>query len=256
MRAATDMAGRLSDEGSGAHMRVLGVDPGLTRCGVGVVDGAPGRPLTLVAVDVVRTPPDDPLALRLLAICRRARGADRAAPPDAVAVERVFSQHNVRTVMGTAQVRAGDRRRGPRRLPVALHTPSEVKAAVTGSGRADKAQVDGHGDPAARTGRAPEPGRRRRRAGAGDLPGVARRRAGADRPRAGRCPRRHPHGRQVADDRRAFAGSVAAVAPDGAVIEVGGVGLVAVVRARPPWPGCGSARRPGWRPAWSCARTR
>jgi crossover junction endodeoxyribonuclease RuvC len=62
--------------------------------------------------------------------------------PEAVAVERVFSQHNVRTVMGTAQASAvaivAAARRG---LPVALHTPSEVKAAVTGSGRADKAQV-------------------------------------------------------------------------------------------------------------------
>jgi crossover junction endodeoxyribonuclease RuvC len=62
--------------------------------------------------------------------------------PDVVAVERVFSQHNVRTAMGTAQAaglaivaaaRAG--------IPVALHTPTEVKAAVTGSGRADKAQI-------------------------------------------------------------------------------------------------------------------
>ncbi len=62
--------------------------------------------------------------------------------PDTVAVERVFSQHNVRTVMGTAQAGAVAivcaARRG---LPVALHTPSEVKAAVTGSGRADKEQV-------------------------------------------------------------------------------------------------------------------
>jgi crossover junction endodeoxyribonuclease RuvC len=59
-----------------------------------------------------------------------------------VAVERVFSQHNVRTVMGTAQAGAvailGAARAG---VPVVLHTPSEVKAAVTGNGRADKAQV-------------------------------------------------------------------------------------------------------------------
>ncbi len=62
--------------------------------------------------------------------------------PDAVAVERVFSQHNVRTVMGTAQAGAVAVLCAARRgLPVALHTPSEVKAAVTGSGRADKAQV-------------------------------------------------------------------------------------------------------------------
>ena len=62
--------------------------------------------------------------------------------PDAVAVERVFAQHNVRTVMGTAQAGAVAVLCAARRgIPVALHTPSEVKASVTGSGRADKAQV-------------------------------------------------------------------------------------------------------------------
>lgn len=123
-------------------MRVLGVDPGLTRCGLGVVDGAPGRRLTLVEVSVARSDADVPLEQRLLAIeCAVDEVLDRVAP-DAVAVERVFSQHNVRTVMGVAQVSgvvlAAAARRG---LPVALHTPSEVKAAVTGHGRAEKAQV-------------------------------------------------------------------------------------------------------------------
>ena len=123
-------------------MRVLGVDPGLTRCGIGIVDGAPGRPLTLVHVEVVRTPADGLVGERLLAQADAIAVAIAAHRPDVVAVERVFSQHNVRTVMGTAQVaglaivaatRAG--------LPVALHTPSEVKAAVTGSSVAGKAQV-------------------------------------------------------------------------------------------------------------------
>ncbi len=123
-------------------MRVLGVDPGLTRCGVGVVDGAPGRRLTLVHVEVVRTPPDLDLASRLLAIERGIEAVLDAFSPDAVAVERVFSQHNVRTVMGTAQAGAVAITAAARRgLPVMLHTPSEVKAAVTGSGRADKDQV-------------------------------------------------------------------------------------------------------------------
>ena len=123
-------------------MRVLGVDPGLTRCGIGVVDGAPGRPLTLVHVSVVRTPPGMDLGRRLLSIAGVLDELLAAHRPDVVAVERVFSQHNVRTVMGTAQVSgialvaAG---RGGAR--VALHTPTEVKAAVTGNGRADKAQV-------------------------------------------------------------------------------------------------------------------
>ncbi len=123
-------------------MRVLGVDPGLTRCGVGVVDGMPGRPLTLVAVDVIRTPPDLPVALRLLQIEVALERWLEQTQPDAVAIERVFSQHNVRTVMGTAQASAVAMVVAARRgLPVALHTPSEVKAAVSGNGRADKAQV-------------------------------------------------------------------------------------------------------------------
>ncbi len=123
-------------------MRVLGIDPGLTRCGVGVVDGTPGRPLSLVEVGVVRTEAELPVATRLCLIERELeQWLDRTAP-DAVAVERVFSQHNVRTVMGTAQASGVALLVAARRgLPVALHTPSEVKAAVTGSGRADKAQV-------------------------------------------------------------------------------------------------------------------
>jgi crossover junction endodeoxyribonuclease RuvC len=123
-------------------MRVLGIDPGLTRCGVGVVDGSVGRPLTLVDVGVVRTGADEPIEERLRLI---EAGLERwldATRPDAVAVERVFSQHNVKTVMGTAQASGIALLVAARRgLPVALHTPSEVKAAVTGSGRADKAQV-------------------------------------------------------------------------------------------------------------------
>jgi crossover junction endodeoxyribonuclease RuvC len=123
-------------------VRVLGVDPGLTRCGLGVVDGAGGRTVRCVAVDVVRTPADAPVAERLLAVGAVVEGWIERYRPGVVAIERVFSQHNVRTVMGTAQAsgvvallaaRAG--------LPVAFHTPSEVKAAVTGEGRAGKEQV-------------------------------------------------------------------------------------------------------------------
>jgi crossover junction endodeoxyribonuclease RuvC len=123
-------------------IRVFGIDPGLTRCGLGVVDGVPGRPPTLVAVGVVRTDADAHIAARLLAIEEEIERWLTEYRPDTVAVERVFSQHNVRTVMGTAQAGAVAivcaARRG---LPVALHTPTEVKAAVTGSGRADKDQV-------------------------------------------------------------------------------------------------------------------
>ncbi|MFB6817095.1 crossover junction endodeoxyribonuclease RuvC [Streptomyces sp. NPDC056347] len=123
-------------------MRVLGVDPGLTRCGVGVVEGVAGRPLTMRGVGVVRTPPDAELGQRLVAIERGIEEWLDEHRPEFVAVERVFSQHNVRTVMGTAQASAVAMLCASRRgIPVALHTPSEVKAAVTGTGRADKAQV-------------------------------------------------------------------------------------------------------------------
>ncbi|MFG2605404.1 crossover junction endodeoxyribonuclease RuvC [Streptomyces sp. NPDC048514] len=123
-------------------MRVLGVDPGLTRCGVGVVEGVAGRPLTMIGVGVVRTPPDADLSHRLLAVEQGIEQWLEEHRPESVAVERVFSQHNVRTVMGTAQASAVAMLCAARRgIPVALHTPSEVKAAVTGSGRADKAQV-------------------------------------------------------------------------------------------------------------------
>jgi crossover junction endodeoxyribonuclease RuvC len=125
-----------------SQMRVLGVDPGLTRCGLGIIDGDPGRRLALVATGVVRTSAADEIGPRLLALEEQVERWLTDYRPDAVAVERVFSQHNVRTVMGTAQAGAVAivcaARRG---LPVALHTPSEVKAAVTGNGRADKAQV-------------------------------------------------------------------------------------------------------------------
>jgi len=123
-------------------VRVLGVDPGLTRCGVGVVEGVAGRPLTMVGVGVVRTSADAELGLRLVAIEQGIEAWLDEHRPEFVAVERVFSQHNVRTVMGTAQASAVAMLCAARRgIPVALHTPSEVKAAVTGSGRADKAQV-------------------------------------------------------------------------------------------------------------------
>jgi crossover junction endodeoxyribonuclease RuvC len=123
-------------------MRVLGIDPGLTRCGIGVVDGEVGRPLTLVDVNVLRTSSSEPVAIRLVTIEKGVDAWLDEYRPDAVAVERVFARSDVSTVMGTAQASGiamvAAARRG---IPVALHTPSEVKAAVTGSGRADKAQV-------------------------------------------------------------------------------------------------------------------
>ena len=123
-------------------MRVLGIDPGLTRCGLGVVDGSVGRPLTLIDVNVLRTSAKLPIAERLVTIERGIDAWLDAFAPDAVAVERVFARSDSSTIMGTAQASGialvAAARRG---LPIALHTPSEVKAAVSGNGRADKAQV-------------------------------------------------------------------------------------------------------------------
>lgn len=122
--------------------RVLGVDPGLTRCGVGVIEGEVGCLISLVGVGVIQTSAEAPLEQRLLQLEEQLTVWVEQYRPDVIAVERVFSQLNVRTVMGTGQAsgiallvaaRAGIR--------VALHTPSEVKAAVTGTGRANKAQV-------------------------------------------------------------------------------------------------------------------
>ena len=123
-------------------MRVLGIDPGLTRCGVGVVEGSVGRPLRMVGVGVVRTAAELPTAQRLCEIEAGLEAWIEEHRPDAVAVELLFSQHNVRTVMGTAQASGIAMVVAARRgLPAALHTPRAVKAAVSGSGRADKAQV-------------------------------------------------------------------------------------------------------------------
>jgi crossover junction endodeoxyribonuclease RuvC len=123
-------------------VRVCGVDPGLTRCGVGIVNADGAQRLSLGSVHVIRTPSDAEVADRLLKLSDEFEALLDEFRPDRVVVERVFSQHNVRTVMGTAQAAAvtvlAARRRA---IPVSWRTPTEVKAAVTGSGRADKAQV-------------------------------------------------------------------------------------------------------------------
>src|SRR2546429_9683895 len=114
-------------------MRVLGVDPGLTRCGLGVIDGVPGRAPTLVAADVLRTPAGDDIAARLLALEAGIEEWLTVHQPDAMAVERVFSQHNVRTVMGTAQAGAVGGVCGPRRRPPA--PPATPREGEAGGGR-------------------------------------------------------------------------------------------------------------------------
>src|SRR5215203_1556948 len=96
-------------------MRVLGIDPGLTRCGWGVVDGRPGARPTAVAVGVVRTHAELDLELRLLELHTEITTLVRRHEPDVVAIERVFTQNNKGTAMGTAQaagVRSEERRVG------------------------------------------------------------------------------------------------------------------------------------------------
>jgi crossover junction endodeoxyribonuclease RuvC len=123
-------------------VRVLGIDPGLTRCGVGVVDVAANRTATLVDVTVLRSSPELPLEQRLLLISQGLEEMLDRHRPSFVAIERVFAQNNVSTVMGTAQISGVALLLAAQRgLPVTLHTPSEVKAAITGYGSADKTQV-------------------------------------------------------------------------------------------------------------------
>ena len=120
----------------------MGVDPGMTRCGIGIVESNGGRRISMVAVDVARTKPKMAPHHRLLMIWNAIEHAIKFYKPDVLAVERVFAQENVRSVTGTAQV-AGIVMLAAAQsgLPLGMHTPSEVKAAVTGNGRAEKAQV-------------------------------------------------------------------------------------------------------------------
>jgi crossover junction endodeoxyribonuclease RuvC len=159
-------------------IRVLGIDPGLTRCGVGIVDVDPNRVARLVEVTVIRTPADMPLEQRLLAVGTGIEELLDRLAPDEVSLERVFAQQNLSTVMGTAQVSGVALHAAAKRgLAVGLHTPSEVKAAITGYGSADKKQVQAM---VARV-----LGRRRGRPRDRHLPRVeARRRLGTDRHRA------------------------------------------------------------------------
>ncbi|CAN5389073.1 crossover junction endodeoxyribonuclease RuvC [soil metagenome] len=123
-------------------VRVLGIDPGLTRCGVGIVDVSQNRRATLVHVTVIRTPAGERHEDRLLTISDGIEQLLDEFTPARVALERVFADTNVSTVMGTAQVSGIAMLAAVKRsLPIGMHTPTEVKAAVTGYGQADKKQV-------------------------------------------------------------------------------------------------------------------
>ena len=115
---------------------VVGIDPGLTRCGIGVVclqqHSAAIKP---VAVDVIRTPIDTDIERRLLDISEGVSTILDRFQSDAVAIERVFTQHNRNTAVGTAMAAGVAAMEAARRdIPVTFYTPSEVKAAVSGNG--------------------------------------------------------------------------------------------------------------------------
>ncbi|MFM6971277.1 MAG: crossover junction endodeoxyribonuclease RuvC [Rhodoluna sp.] len=123
-------------------MRVLGIDPGLTRCGVGLVDSMPSRRVSLILVDTYRSEPSEELSARIGLIAVQLEDLIVKHKPEVIALERVFSQQNLKSVMGTAQISGVVLMLANKhRIPISLHTPTEVKAAVTGSGRANKNQV-------------------------------------------------------------------------------------------------------------------
>ncbi|MBW3088115.1 crossover junction endodeoxyribonuclease RuvC [Bifidobacterium sp. 82T24] len=124
-------------------MIILGVDPGLTRCGVGVVEAGAYRRLSFIHVDVVRSDPHESQDLRLLRIYNGLCAKLDEFSPDAVSIERVFAQSNRNTVLGTAQAAGVAMLAAAQRtIPVALHTPTEAKLAITGNGQAQKIQVE------------------------------------------------------------------------------------------------------------------
>jgi crossover junction endodeoxyribonuclease RuvC len=122
--------------------KILGIDPGLTRCGVGIIELAKGRKVSLVEVRVLVSPKEEQLDARIGAIGKELEALFKKHRPDVIAIERVFSQQNLSSVMGTAQISGvAIFLANKYSIPIAMHTPTEVKAAVTGSGRAGKAQV-------------------------------------------------------------------------------------------------------------------
>lgn len=123
-------------------MRVLGVDPGLTRCGLAIVDELPGRKVSLKTVMVFRTDAKSELSQRLLELDEALAKVIKEFKPDSVAVEQVFSQHNLKSVMGTAQAAGlAILNAAKANCEVSTYTPTQVKASVTGSGKADKRQM-------------------------------------------------------------------------------------------------------------------
>lgn len=123
-------------------LRVMGIDPGLTRCGLSVVQAGRGRQVYPVAVGVARTPVGAELSARLLELSHGVCEWMDRYQPDVVAIERVFERGNVSTVMHTAHaVGVLVLAAAERGIPVHMYTPSEAKKAISGNGRADKKQM-------------------------------------------------------------------------------------------------------------------
>lgn len=131
-----------SPYGNNVGSVVLGIDPGLTRCGYAVLEVQGLTQITMRALGVLRTRPDQPLPQRLAELSVEIDELLDEYLPSVVAVEHIFFQSNVRTAMSVGQVSglalSAAARRG---LQVAQYTPNQVKLALTGWGAADKAQV-------------------------------------------------------------------------------------------------------------------
>ena len=123
-------------------MRVIGIDPGLTRCGVGIVSSGAGRRVVFEHVEVLQSSPSESLPRRLHLLGSGIERILDGERPDAIALERVFAQQNLPSVMGVAQISGIVMFLAAQRdIPVAMYTPNEVKSQVTGYGSAEKAQV-------------------------------------------------------------------------------------------------------------------
>ncbi len=121
---------------------VLGIDPGLTRCGYAVLQVEGNTEVSMMALGVLRTEPEQELPHRLAEIASEIDALLDEYQPSVVAVERIFFQSNVRTAMSVGQVSglvlSAAARRG---VEVVQYSPNQVKLAITGWGGADKVQV-------------------------------------------------------------------------------------------------------------------
>lgn len=121
---------------------VIGFDPGLTRCGFGIVEKGSSRQVSYLEVGVFLSDKEAELSSRIASIGDEVADLLDRVRPEQVAIERLFAQQNLHSVMGVAQISGVIVYLAHQRnIPVTFYTPTEVKAAVTGSGRANKSQV-------------------------------------------------------------------------------------------------------------------